>query len=80
VVASTPAGLLAAQVARVEVLQRRLDRIVPALVPHLGQGARAGRQRGDFRKAWTTACQAVGVPGMHRHDFRRTALRNMVNA
>jgi len=21
-----------------------------------------------------------GVPGMHRHDFRRTAVRNMVNA
>jgi len=74
------AALLAGQVARVEALQRRLGRIVPGLFPHLGKGTRAGRPRGDFRKAWAAACKAAGVPGMHRHDFRRTAVRNMVNA
>jgi integrase len=73
-------ALLAGQVARVEALQRRLGRIVPALFPHLGTGARAGTPRGDFRKAWRAACQAAGVPGRHRHDFRRTAVRNMVNS
>jgi integrase len=72
--------LLAAQVERVVALQRRLGRIVPALFPHLGKGTRAGTPRGDFRKSWATACRAAGVPGMHRHDFRRTAVRNMVNA
>jgi hypothetical protein len=32
-----------------------------------------GERRGDFRKA-------AGVAGRLRHDFRRTAVRNMVNA
>jgi len=31
-----------------------------------------------FDKAWDTACTAAGCPGMLRHDFRRTAIRNMV--
>jgi integrase len=72
--------LLAGQVARVEVLQRRLDRIVPYLFPHLRKGMLAGKRRRNFTKAWQRACREAGVPGMLRHDFRRTAVRNMVNA
>lgn len=31
-----------------------------------------------FNKAWATACTAAGQPGKIPHDFRRTAIRNMV--
>jgi integrase len=41
---------------------------------------RKGKPIGDFRKAWATACKKAGVPGRIPHDFRRTAVRNLVRA
>ena len=72
-------SLLVAQLDRIRMLSRRLNRVVPSLFPHLTTGSRAGTPRYDFRKAWVTACQRAGLVGMLRHDFRRSAVRNMVN-
>ncbi len=69
-------ALLAGHVERVKALERRLGRILPMLFPHF-TGRRAGTPRREFRKAWATAYKAAGCPGMLRHDFRRTAVRNL---
>jgi integrase len=41
---------------------------------------RSGEQVKSFRKAWMAACKAAGCPGRIPHDFRRTAVRNLVRA
>jgi integrase len=38
------------------------------------------RAIGSFRKTWIAACRAAGCPGRIPHDFRRTAVRNLVRA
>ncbi len=55
-------------------IQKQIGGIIP-LVFH-----RRGRPIREFEDAWRTACRAAGLPGAIKHDFRRTAVRNMVRA
>jgi integrase len=71
-------SLLAAQIERVRALERETGQIVPYLFPHL-VGQHRGKRMQDFKKTWKAACEKAGCVGMLRHDFRRTAVRNMVN-
>lgn len=41
---------------------------------------RDGKPIKDFRAAWDAACTALGCPARIPHDFRRTAVRNLVRA
>ena len=66
--------LVTAQIGRVKALSRRLGRVLPQLFVHL-RGCYTGQPVSDFRKAWSHACERVGLVGMLRHDFRRSAVR-----
>jgi integrase len=85
----TLAAAVADQLARMHALERKLGRVIPWLFAHAADGPHnpktgarryvAGYRVHDFRRAWRAACKKAGCPGMFRHDFRRTAVRNLVN-
>jgi integrase len=65
--------------------QQQAGHIVPWVFFRL-VGTRRDRTRkeptpiGSFRKVWLAACRQAGCPGRLPHDFRRTAVRNLVRA
>jgi len=58
---------------------RARERELGRLIPHVFTRPN-GAPLGTFNKAWATACRAAGVPGRVLHDFRRTAVRNLIRA
>lgn len=66
--------LLKQQRAAADAVQRKHNRVV-SHVFH-----RAGKPVRSFRVAFRTACRLAGCPGRVPHDFRRTAVRNLVRA
>jgi integrase len=62
------------QRAKTEALQREQGIVCPWVFHRNGQNFRS------YRKSWATACRKAGLPGRIPHDFRRTAVRNLVRA
>jgi len=50
------------------------------LTPHVFHGNNGNEQIKDFRGSWIAACQDARIGKRLFHDFRRTAVRNMVRA
>ena len=70
---------LRALLERRRAVTRERERAFGGSVPHVFTRA-TGKPVGTFNKAWATACRAAGVPGRVLHDFRRTAVRNVIRA
>jgi integrase len=67
-------ALLEAQRAHTDTIQRLQGKIIPTVFHRDGAPIR------DFYGSWHSACRAAAVPGRIPHDFRRTAVRNLVRA
>ena len=70
------AALLAGQRERAQELGRQRQTVLPWVFFH-----EDGRQvKGWYYDAWHGACRKAGLPGKLVHDFRRSAVRNLVRS
>jgi integrase len=58
----------------------KLQQVLCPWVFHRNYTKVKGKRITAFVKAWKIACRAAGLPGKLPHDFRRTAVRNLVRA
>lgn len=61
-----------------EEVHRLLSECVNGKSPDDYVFTRSGRRILDFREGWAKLTDAAGLPGLLVHDFRRSAVRNMV--
>jgi integrase len=66
--------LLEAQRAVTTIIERNTGVIVPWVFHRNGHPIKF------YRRSWIAACRDAGCPGRIPHDFRRTAVRNLVRA
>jgi integrase len=66
--------LLEAQRAETDAVEKKKGMVCPWVFHRNGNPIR------ECKRAWATACIAAGLPGKIQHDFRRTAVRNLVRA
>ncbi|MCI0423021.1 MAG: site-specific integrase [Acidobacteria bacterium] len=67
-------AVLLEQKAMTEELQKKLGVLIPWVFHNDGKPFKS------YRKAWKTACRNACLPGRIPHDFRRTAVRNLIRA
>src|SRR5207249_1657540 len=68
------AALLEEQRAKRDAIQKKTGAICPWVFTYNGKPFRS------YRTAWDRACIKAGLPGKIPHDFRRTAVRNLIRA